>query len=155
MKAYKIALLLLISAVGFSCAACFPEGGGGLVNPEYRIINVWRLAHAYCDDVEVDTTSFNMDDIYYQAYMPNTLYYIYADHVMNVICSYHGQIRQSTFSTWILDKREKTLSLDYTLLGRHYVILSEIRKLTKNELIIEFEEEGRHWRLEMYSQTGY
>ena len=154
MKSFKIALLLLISGVALSSTSCFPEGGG-LVNPEYRIINVWRLAHSYCDDVEVDTASFNTDDIYYQAFMPNVLYYIYVDHVMNVLCVYHGQVRQSTFSTWILDRQDKTLTLNYTLLGRHYQYTADIRKLNKNELIIEFDDEGHHWRLEMFSQTGF
>lgn len=154
MKRCKIALLLLISAVAFSSSSCFPEGGG-MLNLEYRMVNVWRVAHAYCDDVEVDSTTFNTDDIYYQAFMPNVLYYIYIDHVMNVLCVYHGQIRQSTFSMWILDKQDKTLSMSYTLLGRHYEYTADVRKLTKNELIIEFDDEGRHWRLEMYSQSSY
>ncbi|MCR4964653.1 MAG: hypothetical protein K6A41_03245 [Bacteroidales bacterium] len=155
MKSYKSALIVLVSAVALLCGSCYPEGGGGLVDPDYRIVNVWSLSHAYCDNVEVDSTTFDMDQIYYQGFMPGVLYYIYSDHVMNVLCVYHNQVRQSTFSTWVIDKHEKTLTLDYTLLGRHYAFTADIMKLTRRELFIEFDEDDHHWRLEMYSQTGY
>ena len=154
MKRYKTAVIILVSAMALSCAACFPEGGS-LLEPDYRIVNLWSVSHAYCDQVEVDSTTFDMDDIYYQGFMPSTLYYIYADHVMNIHCYYHGQIRQSTFSTWVIDKSEKTLTLDYTLLGRHYSFTADLRKLTRREMVIEFNDEGRQWRLVLNAQTNY
>lgn len=155
MRSYKPALFVLLAFVACSFTACYPEGGGKLVNPEYQIVNLWSVSRAYYDNVQVDTSTFDTDDIYYQGYMPSTLYYIYADHVMNVLRSYHGQIRQSTFSTWVIDKSSNTLTLKFTLLGRYYQVVAEIRKLSKRELIIEFDEDGHHWRLELYAQTNY
>ncbi len=151
MKKFVFPIYLLILGIAFFSTSC----GGTLIDPEYRIVNLWSVSHAYCNGVEVDSTTFDTDDPYYQAYMPSTLYYIYADHVLNVHLIYHGLIRQSTFGTWVVNKSEKTLKLEFVVLGRQYSFLADIIKMSRREMILEFDDDNGHWRLELYAQTNY
>ena len=92
----------------------------------------------------------------YVGYAPTTFYYMYADHVMSLTGIRNGQLRQSSFATYILDPKAKTISFDYTFFGKHYVFTADIMRLSRKEFFFEFDDEyGDHWRLELFSRSEY
>lgn len=150
MKKHFIVIVCLLAIVTIGITACrYPEPSFSVYSPEYRIIGSWKLQHTYLNGTEVDTTE-------YHANMPGTYYYFYADHILNVMASHNGEIRQSTFSTWVLQEKNKKLAIDFTILGRHYTYTADIQKLTRKDLNYEYDDaEGNHWRLEFSSMSTF
>ena len=137
-------ILLVAAALVLTCWGC-----DELFSYEYKIVGSWRIAHTYLNEEEIDSTE-------YVGYAPTTFYYMYADHVMSLTGVYNGQIRQSSFATYIVDQKAKTVSFDYTFFGKRYKFVADIKKLARKEFIIEFNDEnGDHWRLEMFSRSNY
>lgn len=119
-----------------------------LFSYEYKIVGSWQVSHTYLNGVEIDSTE-------YIGYAPKTFYYMYADHVMSLTGVRNGQLRQSSFATYIVDQKAKTVSFNYTFFGKHYVFTADIMKLTRKEFFIEFDDEhGDHWRLEMFTRSN-
>lgn len=143
-------ILLLISALVLCLSGCrYPEPSPDIHSPEYRLIGSWQLQHTFLNGTEIDSTD-------YYANMPGTYYYMYADHILNVMAYHNGELRQSTFSTWVLQDKNKKLSIDFTVLGRRYTYTADIKKLTCKELFYEYDdEENNHWRLELYSASAF
>ena len=137
-------ILLVTAALALTCWGC-----DQLFSYEYKIVGSWQIAHTYLNEEEIDSTD-------YVGYAPSTFYYMYADHVMSLMGVYNGQIRQSSFATYIVDQKAKTVSFDYTFFGKRYNFVADIKKLARKEFIIEFNDEnGDHWRLEMFSRSNY
>jgi hypothetical protein len=138
-----------MAAVAFSSCESYPEGVPSFYSSEYRIVNSWQVSHTYLNGVEIDSTE-------YIGYAPSTFYYMYADHVMSLTGIRNGQLRQSSFATYILDAKAKTIKFDYTFFGKHYDFTADIKRLSRKEFFIEFDDEyGDHWRLEMFSRSNY
>lgn len=147
MKFRKTFIAILLGIVALCCTSCYPESTK--ISPEYRIINVWKVVHVYLNGETVEEA-----DLY--ANRPGVYYYIYADHILTVMLYYNGQVRESTFSMWRLQDNNTQLNLDFTILGHHYQYTAKVMKLTKKELIFEYDdEENNHWRLVLYAQTSY
>lgn len=145
-RSFPIICVLLIG-ISLFCTSCYDESAK--INPEYRIIGAWHLSHTYLNGESTDTAS-------YLAFRPGTYFDIYADHILNVMVYHNGQIRESTFSTWQLLNNNDNLALDFSVLGRHYQFTATIKKLTRKELIFEYDDaEQNHWRLEFYSRSSY
>ena len=137
-------ILLVAAALALTCWGC-----DQLFSYEYKIVGSWQIAHTYLNEEEIDSTD-------YVGYAPSTFYYMYADHVMSLMGVYNGEIRQSSFATYIVDQKAKTVSFDYTFFGKRYKFVADIKKLARKEFIIEFNDEnGDHWRLEMFSRSNY
>ena len=135
-------------AISFTSCENYPEGVPSFYSSEYRIVGSWQVSHTYLNGVEIDSTSF-------VGYAPNTYYNLYADHVMAVIAQYNGVYRESSFATYILHPKEKTIDFNYTFFGKRYVFTADIRRLSLREFFIEFDDEfGDHWRLEMFSRSN-
>ena len=148
-KRLQIIIVALMAAVAFSSCENYPEGVPSFYSSEYRIVGSWQVAHTYLNGMEIDSTE-------YIGYAPTTFYYMYADHVMSLTGVYNGQLRQSSFATYILDPKAKTIKFDYTFFGKHYDFTADIRRLSRKEFFIEFDDEyGDHWRLEMFSRSDY
>ena len=148
-KKLQIIIVAVLAAIAFSSCENYPEGVPSFYSSEYRIVGSWQVAHTYLNGVEIDSTE-------YIGYAPTTFYYMYADHVMSLTGIYNGQLRQSSFATYILDPKAKTIKFDYTFFGKHYDFTADIRRLSRKEFFIEFDDEyGDHWRLEMFSRSDY
>ena len=144
-------ICMMMGCLSLSMTSCenYPEGVPSFYSSEYRIVGVWQIAHTYLNGVEIDSTD-------YTGYAVNTYYYMYADHVMAVRANRNGEWRESIFATYILDPKKKTIALKYTLMGKNYDFVADVRRLSKKEFFIEFDDEnGDHWRLEMFSRSGY
>lgn len=149
-KISKLILLVaaVVSAVCLSSCENYPEGAPSFYSSEYRIVNSWQVSHTYLNGVEIDSTD-------YIGYAPKTYYYIYADHVMAVMAYYDGQIRESSFATWVIDPKKKTVKFDFTFFGKHYNFTADVMRLSKKEFFFEFDDEdGDHWRLELFSRSN-
>lgn len=119
-----------------------------LFSLEYKIVGMWQVSHTYLNGESIDSTN-------YFGYAPGTYYYMYADHVMAVRALYNGEYRESTFATYILDTKARTVTFNYTIYGRKYNFTAYIDRLTKKEFFIEFtDKNGDHWRLEMFSRSN-
>ena len=146
MKSRKTLLFILLGFVAVCCTSCYPESTK--ISPEYRIINAWKVVHVYRND---DT----IEDADLHANRPGVYYNMYADHILTVMLYYNGQVRESTFSTWQLTDKNTLLNLDFIILGHHYQYTAKVMKLTKKELIFEYDdEENNHWRLVLYAQAS-
>ena len=147
MKFRKTFIAILLGFVALCCTSCYPESTK--ISPEYRIINAWKVVHVYLNGETVEEADLH-------ANRPGVYYYIYADHILTVMLYYNGQVRESTFSMWRLQDKNTRLSLDFTILGHHYQYTAKVMKLTKKELIFEYDdEENNHWRLVLYAQSSY
>ena len=139
---HKFIVILLWSFTSLLASSCYNE-------PEYRIVKPWQITHTHLNGEEITETD-------YYANRPGTFYYIYADCVLCVMTSYNGQIRESTSGYWILRNRNKSIEMNFTLLGYHYTYLANLQKLTKRELIYDYTDpEGNHWEIHMNSRASY
>ena len=146
MKRHSHLWITLVVAAGLALTFW---GCDELFSYEYKIVGSWQIAHTYLNEEEIDSTD-------YVGYAPTTFYYMYADHVMSLTGVHNGEIRQSSFATYIVDQKAKTVSFDYTFFGKRYQFVADIKKLARKEFIIEFNDEnGDHWRLEMFSRSNY
>lgn len=149
MKRLKIIIVAVMAAVALSSCENYPEGVPSFYSSEYRIVGIWQVAHTYLNGEEIDSTN-------YMGYAPTTYYYIYADHVMSLTGIRNGEIRQSSFATYILDAKKKTISFNYTFFGKRYDFTADIKRLSRKEFFIEFDDEyGDHWRLELFSRSDF
>ena len=147
MKPRKILFVLLLGFVAVCFTSCYPEGTK--ISPEYRIINAWRVSNVYLNGESVENADL-------QANRPGVYYNMYADHILTVMLYYNGQVRESTFSLWRLQDNNTQLALDFTILGHHYQYTAKVMKLTKKELIVEYDDEDHnHWRLVLNGQASY
>ena len=143
-KTAKIWVALLCGIAAIVCVSC-----ENLFSIEYRIVRSWQVSHTYLNGEEIDSTE-------YIGYAPKTFYYIYADHVMSVMARYGNDYRESSFAFWVVDQKKKTINFQYTFFGKEYDFTAKILKLTKSELLIEFDDEkGNHWKLQMFSRSNY
>lgn len=134
-----------VAVAGLALAFC---GCDQLFSYEYKIVGMWQVSHTYLNGEEIDSTN-------YAGYNVGTYYYIYADHVMEVKAYRNGEWRTSTFATYIIDQKEKTVEMQYTLMGHSYHFLADVDKLTSREFFIEFDDShGDHWRLELFSRSN-
>ncbi len=154
MKLRNILIVLCFAITTVTITGCYPEGGasGGNINaPDFRIIGTWQITHTYLNGQEIDST------LYY-ANAPSTFYYFYADHVLNVMTYYKGQIRESSAGFWYFydadNKKNQIINLDFSLVGHRYQYNATIRKLTKKEFIYEYDDEsGNHWRIQLNNRS--
>ncbi|MCR4877737.1 MAG: hypothetical protein K5901_00295 [Bacteroidales bacterium] len=150
-RATKLFLLIAVAmmAVGLTSCENYPEGVPSFYSSEYRIVGSWQVSHTYLNGVEIDSTD-------YIGYAPKTYYYIYADHVLALSAMYDGEIRESSFATWIIRPKEKTVEFDYTFFGKHYHFSADVKRLSRREFFFEFDDEdGDHWRLELFSRSNF
>lgn len=143
-KIARICIVVLCGIAAIVCTSC-----ENLFSIEYRIVGSWQVSHTYLNDVEIDSTE-------YIGYAPQTYYYIYADHVMSVMARYGNEYRESSFALWVADQKNKTVNFQYTFFGREYDFTANILKLTKSELLLEFnDDKGNRWKLQMFSRSRY
>jgi hypothetical protein len=106
------------------------------------------VAHVYLNGETIEEADLH-------ANRPGVYYNMYADHILTVMLYHNGQVRESTFSMWRLLDKNKQLSLDFTIIGHHYQYTAKVMKLTKKELIFEYDDEDHnHWRLVLYAQAA-
>lgn len=158
MKKHRIifaAILGLLVITGVSCR--YPQPVFSLHKPEYRIIGSWQITHTYLNGTEIDST--NVEILYgtgYRANVPGAYYYIYADYVLQVMTSYNGEIRYSSAGNWYFQNDFKDLVLQFSILGKRYNYTAAIQKLSRKELIYEYDDEmGNHWKIHMNSRSSY
>lgn len=137
---------MALAVVTVSCHRYPEDHTLSLHQPEYRIVGVWEVTHCYLNGQETDSTGHQANNV-------RTYYQIYADHVMSVRTFYNGDFRQSTMGIWSLAEKDRKLSMDFTLVGRRYSYLADIKRLSREELAYEYlDDDGNLWRLEMNSR---
>ena len=148
-KRFVVILASLILGIAFASCENYPEGVPSFYSSEYRIVGSWQVSHTYLNGDEIDSTN-------YIGYAPKTYYNIYADHVLALMALYNGEYRESSFATWVLHPKEKTVDFDYTFFGKHYHFTADVKKLSRREFFFEFDDEyGDHWRLELFSRSNF
>ena len=152
MKKLKFWIIIVMGAMfalTFTSCENYPEGVPSFYSSEYRIVGSWQVSHTYLNGVEIDSTD-------YIGYAPKTYYYIYADHVLALMALYEGEYRESSFATWVLHPKEKTVDFDYTFFGKHYHFTADVKRPSRQDFFFEFDDEyGDHWRLELFSRSNY
>ncbi len=147
-------ILGLLVITGVSCR--YPQPVFSLHKPEYRIIGSWQVTHTYLNGTEIDST--NVDLLYetgYRANTPGTYYYIYADYVLQVMTFYNGEIRYSSAGNWYFQNDFKDLVMQFSILGKRYNYVAAVQKLSRKELIYEYDDDmGNHWKIFMNSRSS-
>ena len=147
------AILGILVITGASCR--YPQPVFSLHKPEYRIIGTWQVTHTFLNGTEIDST--NIDLIYetgYRANIPGTYYYIYADYVLEVMAYYNGEIRYSSTGNWFFQNDYKDLVMRFSILGKRYDYMAAVQKLSRRELIYEYDDpDGNHWKIQMNSRS--
>jgi len=139
----KLYIFLLAIAASVTFTGC-----DELFSMEYKIVGMWQVSHTYLNGESIDSSE-------YIGYSPGSCYYMYADHVMSVRALYNGEYRESTFGTYVLDQKAKTIEINYSLYGQRYHSVADIKRLTKKDFFIEFNDEyGDHWRLELFTRSN-
>lgn len=152
MKRSNILFALAFVLLSVVSVSCYDEGGSRS-NYDYRIIRSWQLTHCYLNGTEIDSTNTTT----YYANDPGSYYYIYADHVLNVMTYHNGLVRQSTAGFWYFPEKDPDhLVMEFSLLGKNYKYTAVVKKLTHKELFYEYDDaNGNHWRLEMNNRSSY
>lgn len=125
------------------CGACrYPEGPGiSFINPEYRIIGNWNLEKVWLNGEEISTT----DEV---ANRPTNYYIFSSDYMLTINTYYNNAIRYSNYGSWQFKNNYKDVAIEFSLLNKKTYYVASIKKLTKKEMIYEYDDEkGNHWRL--------
>ncbi len=157
MSRKKLLFATLLSLLAVTLVSCrYPQPVFSLHKPEYRIIGVWQVTHSYLNGTEIDST--NRELVYetgYRANIPGTYYYIYADYVLQVMASYNGEIRYSSAGNWYFQNDFKDLVMRFSILGKRYDFIASIQKLSRRELIYEYDDpDGNHWKILLNSRSN-
>lgn len=148
------AILGILVIAGASCR--YPQPVFSLHKPEYRIVGSWQISHTYLNGTEIDSTNSELiNETGYRANTPGTFYYIYADYVLQVMTIYNGEIRYSSAGNWYFQNDFKDLVIQFNILGKRYNYAAAIQKLSRKELIYEYDDaEGNHWKIMMNSRSN-
>jgi hypothetical protein len=139
----RIIILLAVAVV--CCTACrYKEGPGiSFVAPEYRMMGNWNLEKVFLNGEQITETP-------YLANVPNTYYIFDLDGVVDVRCYYNNAVQSAVYGRWGFKDNCKILVMDFQLKTQKYYYEASIKKLTKKELIYEYDDiHGDHWRLEL------
>ena len=139
----RIIILLALAVV--CCTACRYEEGPGIsfVAPEYRMMGNWNLEKVFLNGEQITETE-------YLANVPNTYYIFDLDGIVDVIYLYNNAMQRAVYGRWHFQNNCKELVMDFQLKTQKYYYEATIKKLTKKELIYEYDDiHGDHWRLEM------
>lgn len=150
-KILKIWILIAVGVLSVALTSCenYPEGVPSFYSSDYRIVGTWQVSHAYLNGEEVDSTGFS-------AYEVGTYYIMYPDHVMSVRALRNGEWRETIFANYVIDPKQKTIDMAFTLIDKNYNIHANIMRLSRKEFFFEFDDNyGDHWRLELFSRSNY
>ena len=139
----KIIILLALATV--CCTACrYKEGPGiSFVAPEYRMMGNWNLEKVFLNGEQITETE-------YLANVPRTYYIFELDGIVDVLYWYNNAMQSAVHGVWKFQNNCKELVMDFQLKTQKYYYVATIKKLSKKELIYEYDDDyGNHWRLEM------
>ncbi|MCL2436028.1 MAG: hypothetical protein FWD09_07845 [Lentimicrobiaceae bacterium] len=128
--------LLLFSFLLFSLTSCR--------DPEERIFGSWNLQTVLINgETYTDSTQFHLATRY-------TYYNFFYMNSLDVRTYANGQSTASSNGFYKF-KNNSTLELRFTLLYQQNEITAKIKKLTRKELNLEYEEEGDTYLLKLFT----
>ncbi|MBO4232449.1 MAG: hypothetical protein J5862_04350 [Bacteroidales bacterium] len=143
----RTTLLFILTSVLFS-GCRYKEGPFiSFTSPDKRIVASWSLQKVYKNGEQITTSE-------YAALKPGCAYSFHAYGPLVVSAYVNGEIRESYTGTWQFANNKKELVVKFFLIDRQYEYTAIIKKLSKNELIYEYDDtHDDHWRLQMYTQA--
>lgn len=140
----KRIIVLLALAMVFCTACRYKEGPGiSFVAPEYRMMGTWDLEKVFLNGTQITETE-------YLANVPSTYYIFEIDGILDVKYLYNNAMQSAIHGEWKFKNNCKELVMDFQLKTQKYYYVATIMKLTKKELIYEYDDvRGGHWRLEL------
>lgn len=142
-KNISIRFFLVLILASCLCGACrYPEGPGiSFIDPEYRIIGNWNLEKVWLNGEEITTTDVIPNRV-------NNYYMFSSDYILTIYTYYNNAIHYSNYGNWGFKNNCKILAVEYSMMNRKYYYEASVKKLTKKEMIYEYDDEkGNHWRL--------
>jgi len=111
---------------------------------EEMLINSWNLQTVLMNNEPLnDSTRFNIIPKY-------TYYSFYYANSLTVSTLVNGKYTSSSNGSYRFADRS-TLTMHFTLLYRTYDVTAEIKKLTRKELHLEYEDNGNTYFLKLYA----
>ena len=138
-------LVVFFALATVLCAGCrYKEGPGiSFVSPEYRIMGNWNLEKVFLNGAQITETP-------YLANVPGTYYMFDLDGIVDVMYWYNNAVNYAVYGRWNFKNNCKDLEMDFQLKTQKYYYVASIKKLTKKELIYEYDDDyGNHWRMEL------
>lgn len=147
----KIVVYLLLAMMAVCAVGCRYDEGPWLSfrQPEDRIVGYWKLADVYKNGNDIDSTGI-------LPFNPGSYYAFFTERMLSVSAlSADSTIwYESVNGAWEFSNKEKDVEILFILKNKKYRYVAEIKKLTRNELIYEFNDDhGDHWRFEFDSRS--
>jgi len=112
---------------------------------EDKLYGTWHL-----QVVKMNGAPLN-DSLQFNVIPFNTYYTFFYANVLNIKTYSLGKTIESPTGKYYL-KKNSTLDMQYSLLYETYNITAKIKKLNRNELILEYEDKGNNYYLKLYSR---
>jgi len=135
LRAFSFSPFLLFSLLLFSLSSC---------DKQEMLYNTWQL-----QSVKVNGQPYT-DSVQYNLIPNYTYYYFFYENSLMVRTYAMGQITTSADGFYKLDSKSK-LEMRFTILNKRYNINAKIKKLTKKELNLEYEDKGNTYFLKLYT----
>ena len=108
--------------------------------------SVWNLQGVSINDKEVTDS----DEYHLKLFVTN--YYIHYANSLDVRTVVDGQQWGTPNGFYIYNYKNKTLQMRFTLVDQHSEIMAKIKKLTRNEMRLEYEKDGNIYLLKLFSR---
>jgi len=106
----------------------------------------WNLQSVFINDKEVtDSDEYHLI-LYY------TYYYFFIQNSFNIKTVIDGQQWEAPNGFYIYNYRNKTIQMKFTLMDQRSEINAKIKKLTKNEMQLEYEKDGNIYLLTLFAR---
>ena len=134
---YFFPFILLIVFVSFTLSSC---------DKEERLYGSWRLQTVFMNgDTLNDSLQFNV--------LPRYTFYTFSFSNNLLVQTYALGIPVSSPDGFYKFENNSTIEMNYTLLYKQYNIKAKIKKLTKRELDLEYDDNGNHYSLVLYAYS--
>jgi len=110
------------------------------------LLGVWNLQGVSINDKEV----IDSDEYHLKLFVTN--YYIYYYNSLNIRTVVDGQTWETPNGFYNYNHINKTLQMKFTLMDQRSEINAKIKKLSKNEMRLEYEKDGNIYLLKLFSR---
>ena len=135
LRAFMLSPFLLFSLLLFSLSSC---------DKEEKLYNSWQL-----QSVKINGES-RTDSLQYNLILNYTYYTFFYQNSLTVLTYAMGQITTSSDGYYELAGNSR-VKMHFTILNKRYDIDAKIKKLTRKELNLEYEDKGNTYFLKLYT----
>lgn len=149
MKLKKIVIYTLLAVMAATTVSCRYNEGPFLSfrKPDERLVGYWKLKNVYMNGNQIDSTDV-------LPCQPGSYYAFFTEGMMSVTALKDDIWYESVMGAWAFDDHCKNIEVLFTIKNRKYTYVAEIKRLTRDVLIYEFNDANDDsWRFEFESRS--